>query len=60
MTWQVSVRYKTDKFPDTESGRMSTSHAIDPVEAVKQSLDKINRDLNGRPHTITSFSVVRS
>lgn len=59
MTWSVSVRYESDKFPDTPVSRMSISHAIDPVEAVKTSLDRINQDRNGKHFKILSFSVVR-
>lgn len=59
MPWTVSIRYESDKFPETVSGRSSTSHAVDPLEAIKQSLDKINRDRNGKPFTVISISVER-
>lgn len=59
MPWNVTVRYETPDF-DAPSSRMSVSHAIDPVEAVKQAIDRINVNRAGRHFIILSFSVERT
>lgn len=58
MPWNVTVRYEGD-YEDTPSWRMSTRHEIDPIEAVKSVIDKININRGGKHFTILSFSVER-
>lgn len=58
MPWNVTVRYKGD-FEGVPSARISTSHAVDPVEAVVVAIGKIKINRGDKPFTILSFTVER-
>ncbi len=57
MPWQVTVRYESDKFPDTPNSRVSTIHEEDPILALQLSISRIVEQRNFKLIEIIGFTV---
>lgn len=57
MPWQVTVRYQSDKFPDSITARVSTIHEEDPILALQLSISRIVEQRNFKLIDIVGFTV---